>query len=876
MHEAYEVNQLLKLTVQIESITAYDEILLVGTRQGHLLMYNVVPRASDQKHDVQLMRYNKTFSKKPIQQLEVIPEYNLLVSLTDNVISVHDINSINFPQKCQIQKTRGATLFTLDTKKEISLTEKLTVVIRMCVAVKRKLQIYYWKNNDFHQLVDDIIINDVPRTLTWCQETIFVGFRGEYTLFELSGKSKELFPTSGNKSSEPCITKLSANIMALGRENQSVLVNTDGNAEKTKALRWSDVPTALAWDEPYLLGLLTDVVEIQTIEPSGLIQTLVDLPKARLICHCRRGIVYVASVSQLWCLQAVDIAKQRQHLLNEKQFQLALKLTYISDESDEDKKQKIHQIQTIYAYDLFANKHFSESMKEFFKLETDPYDVIRLFPDLLPQQQNVNADNTADPTGGQMKLQDRDLESGLLALIEFLTEVRHKTQFDTQSKANANASGNLNERGGTSKATTQLLQIIDTTLLKCYLQTNDALVAPLLRRNHCHLGETEKMLKKHHKFSELIILYQTKGQHKKALELLQKQSQQMDSSLRGLDRSIQYLQHLGTEYINLIFEFAGWILDLNPEEGLKIFIEDLQEVENLPRPKVLDYLLRTHKSLVIPYLEHIVQTWKDNNPLFHNALVHQYREKVQQMDKDQPCAQHTQHKLISFLETSTNYTPETVIQHFPASSLFEERAVILGKLGKHEQVLSIYVNILGDVDRAVAYCNKVFSRGDAIGGEVYVMLISMLLTPTLDNLKDTGIDVKLVKLSPKTAQPDLETALALLEKYADKIEPIKALSILPDTVPVSRIQHFLETSLQMVLNKRRKAELLKGLLYAEHLQMQELRMLHESQNILITELNVCPVCKKRFSKQSAFVRYPNGLLTPWFKGEAGHVAGSSP
>lgn len=41
---------------------------------------------------------------------------------------------------------------------------------------------------------------------------------------------------------------------------------------------------------------------------------------------------------------------------------------------------------------------------------------------------------------------------------------------------------------------------------------------------------------------------------------------------------------------------------MNPEEGLKIFTEDIQEVEHLPRPKVLDYLLRTHKSLVIPYL----------------------------------------------------------------------------------------------------------------------------------------------------------------------------------------------------------------------------------------------------------------------------------
>lgn len=109
--------------------------------------------------------------------------------------------------------------------------------------------------------------------------------------------------------------------------------------------------------------------------------------------------------------------------------------------------------------------------------------------------------------------------------------------------------------------------------------------------------------------------------------------------------------------------------------------------------------------------------------------------------------------------------------------MFEERAVILGKLGKHEQVLSIYVNILGDVDRAVEYCNKVYKRGDVVGGEVYVMLIKMLLTPTTDNLKDSGIDMTTVKQSPKTAQPDLETALSLLEKYADKIESIKVILV---------------------------------------------------------------------------------------------------
>lgn len=134
----------------------------------------------------------------------------------------------------------------------------------------------------------------------------------------------------------------------------------------------------------------------------------------------------------------------------------------------------------------------------------------------------------------------------------------------------------------------------------------------------------------------------------------------------------------------------------------------------------------------------------------------------------------------------------------------------------------------------------------------------------------------------RTAQPDLEMALELLEKHASKINPLKALEVLPDTVPIGRIKHFLEVSLQEKLNARRKIQVLRGLLYAEHLQVQEQRMHYESQSVLMTEFNICPVCKKRFGNQrsvykcyiierkcftnkfqyklffSAFARYPNG------------------
>lgn len=45
-------------------------------------------------------------------------------------------------------------------------------------------------------------------------------------------------------------------------------------------------------------------------------------------------------------------------------------LQNISDESDEEKSRNIYQIQRLYARDLFDNKQFQESMKEFLKLGT--------------------------------------------------------------------------------------------------------------------------------------------------------------------------------------------------------------------------------------------------------------------------------------------------------------------------------------------------------------------------------------------------------------------------------------------------------------------------------------------------------------------------
>ena len=60
-----------------------DESLFIGTKEGQLLVYVVRKTSKDSaKFDTTVDRTHKSFSKKPITQLEVIPEYHILISLS--------------------------------------------------------------------------------------------------------------------------------------------------------------------------------------------------------------------------------------------------------------------------------------------------------------------------------------------------------------------------------------------------------------------------------------------------------------------------------------------------------------------------------------------------------------------------------------------------------------------------------------------------------------------------------------------------------------------------------------------------------------------------------------------------------------------------
>lgn len=72
--------------------------------------------------NLQILQYDKNFSKKLITQIDVIPEYQLLFSLTDGLVGIHDIARHNFSMVHSNASTKGASLFTLNVNRSTSLT----------------------------------------------------------------------------------------------------------------------------------------------------------------------------------------------------------------------------------------------------------------------------------------------------------------------------------------------------------------------------------------------------------------------------------------------------------------------------------------------------------------------------------------------------------------------------------------------------------------------------------------------------------------------------------------------------------------------------------------------------------------------------------
>ena len=405
-----------------------------------------------------------------------------------------------------------------------------------------------------------------------------------------------------------------------------------------------------------------------------------------------------------------------------------------------------------------------------------------------------------------------------------------------------------------------LAKLVDTTLFRAYMLASPSMAGPLFRLpNFCNAEVVKERLLEAKRYNDLVDFFYGKHLHAQALELLAKLGHAENRAdcpeqLRGPQRTVTYLQNLGPSKIDLVLHYAEWPVRMDPALGMEIFLADTENAETLPRAKVLEFLRQFGDSLVIQYLEHIVEELNEGSPDFHQALVEEYLKKLKSEVPEKEKSK-LKSKIIHFLGSSQHYENWRVLRTLSRDDpdLFEIRAVILGNMGEHRQALNIYVFSMDDAEKAEEYCNQVYLKRTASPGaktqqlashpsgddsqSVYQMLLSLYLSP------------------PAPHKPRWAPALDILTRHGSRLPALSSLGLVPEILPVQKLEAFFTARIRAGNTVLSEARFLAGLRKTVDLEEDaRLRLgagqpgghLGRSRSVVIAEDRVCGVCHKRF------------------------------
>lgn len=183
-------------------------------------------------------------------------------------------------------------------------------------------------------------------------------------------------------------------------------------------------------------------------------------------------------------------------------------------------------------------------------------------------------------------------------------------------------------------------------------------------------------------------------------------------------------------------------------------------------------------------------------------------------------------KLLEFLNSSTYYRPYRLLKklavdgelskaaYLTRTDAPEAQAVLLGRLGKHDEALRIYVYKLRDYAAAEAYCARVHAKEPDKG--IFQHLLRLYLRPTKEE----------VLVNP---------ALALVARHGTRMDARAVLDLLPPLVPVKELHDFFQRTLGDERARRNEHRITRGLLAARRAEVERLVVGLEVKRVRVTD-----------------------------------------
>ncbi|KAI6190465.1 hypothetical protein M3Y97_00120900 [Aphelenchoides bicaudatus] len=766
---------------------------------------------------------------------------------------------LGIDQKSNDKRTFASVVHRSFEKKAITdLQPDNRLFVLICV--RKRLYLLKWLVNEFDEVrleFTPAYLADNCSLLTWCGfHSVYFAVKNEYyyvRIFEeqLSSSSSGNVDDLGairsitSTTDSPSIVELNEmNLVGVSKGNQIEFYNEHGNrVPHLSNYRFSDTPIALAYDAPYLIGILPKgLVEVRSVQPEMFIQKL-SFNKAAYIHRGAAGFVFIASDHAVWKLDSRPLAKGNVKLLaDEKHFELAVNLAQHTPQFD---KEEMKTLKRKLATNLFLQREFEKCFN--IHLEIDTGSTLVACP-------NIHTPNWKTFEHNGMELPQNELKQALNPLADFLSEKRNEfgRKLDQHQKAKHDQRKDLLLGSKEVQRLREGLELVQTLMVKCYLKTRPMLVASLLKvsGNICIFEEIEQDLKDANLSSELLILYKRKEKHKEALALLKEQAHSEKGPLSGLDQIVEYLQELSEEHLPLIFEHAKWILAEDFNRGVEIFTgENTQRWEC---EEVLHFLRHECREAIIPYLEDVINRCGEQRPKIHETLAEQYIVMVKKLMKDyvhvlsdnenttKGGEEHGElgvyrQKLMNFLRESHFYGAQKILQLLD-DHLIEEKAIVFGRLKRHREALLIYTQILADFEAAERHCLTAYREDDPVDSEVFFEFYQVCIDPNTDLPKDA-----------------LNSRLLVKKPRSNVNEALKAITLIPSDAPLNKVFVALEAVLETTKNRVSSSGILLAISNLARERASKELDKQESLKILIDS-----------KRRVAFVRYPNGQIAHFF------------
>ncbi|KAL6273943.1 hypothetical protein ACE6H2_024635 [Prunus campanulata] len=979
VHSAYDSLELISdCPTKIEAIESYGPKLLLGCSDGSLKIYAPDSSSSDRsppsdyhahklhQEPYTLERNLSGFSKKPLVSMEVLESRELLLSLSES-IAFHGLP--NLGTIAVITKAKGANVFSWDDRRGF-----------LCFARQKRVCIFRHDGGRGFVEVKEFGVPDVVKSMSWCGENICIGIRREYMILNsTNGALSEVFP-SGRLAPPLVVSLPSGelllgkdNIGVFVDQNGKLLQEGRVCWSEAPNVVVIQKPYAIA-----LLPRYVEVRSLRA--PYPLIQTVVLRNARRILQSNNSVIVALenavyglfpvplgAQIVQLTASGDFEEALALCKLLPPEEASLRAA-----------KEGSIHMRYAHHLFDNGAYEdameHFLASQVDItYVLSLYPSIVLPKTTMVLEPEKlmDISGDSSYLSRGSSGISDDMEpstplhlleseesaaLESKkmshntLMALIKFLQKKRYgiieKATAEGTEEVVLDAVGNnfasyesnnrfkkSNKGRGSIPVTSgarEMAAILDTALLQALLLTGQASAALELLKglNYCDVKICEEILQKNNHHAALLELYRCNSMHHEALKLLHqlvedsKSNQVQTELIQKLkpESIVEYLKPLcGTDPM-LVLEYSMLVLESCPTQTIELFLNG-----NIPADLVNSYLKQHAPNMQATYLELMLAM--DENGIsgnLQNEMVHIYLSEVLDWHADLSAQQKwneqtyssTRKKLLSALESISGYNPEALLRRLPTDALYEERAILLGKMNQHELALSLYVHKLHVPELALSHCDRVYEslvhqQSSRSSGNIYLTLLQIYLNPrrttknfekritnlvspqnigtpkvgSANTVKSKGgrgnkkiaaievaDDIRVGQSSTDSSRSDgdadesseeggstimLDEVLDLLSRKWDRINGAQALKLLPRETKLQNLLPFMGPLLRKSSEAYRNLSVIKSLRQSENLQVKDELYEQRKGVVKITSDSMCSLCRKKIGT-SVFAVYPNG------------------